>query len=142
MTGFDTAVVPVAVFARLGVAQADPPPDLGYQGRLLDASGAPLAGPAELEIRIFDQPAGGSELYAETHSGVALRDGVFHVLLGTGTNPRGTFDAALFAGTADANTAFANFSESSLEGADTSLGLLRRLVLGHSAPAAGESLSP
>ena len=40
---------------------------------------------------------GGTQLYGETHSGVALVDGVFNLLLGTGSVVVGSFDADLFA---------------------------------------------
>lgn len=90
----------VLVFALLAPAVgagAAPPPDVAYQGRLLDATGAPLTGFVDLELRIFDQPADGTLLYAERHEGVALRDGIFQILLGTGSLPQGSFDADLFA---------------------------------------------
>jgi hypothetical protein len=83
--------------AWIAAASAAPPPDVTYQGRLLDPSGEPLAGPVDLEIRVFDQPAAGTELYRGQHPGVALADGVFGVQLGTGASPVGSFDAALFA---------------------------------------------
>jgi hypothetical protein len=50
-----------------------------------------------IEIGVWDQPTGGTQLYGETHSGVALEDGVFNLLLGTGSVLVGSFDADLFA---------------------------------------------
>jgi len=73
------------------------PEDTSYQGRLLDSAGDPLLGPVEIEIGVWDQPTGGTRQYGETHSGVALVDGVFNLLLGTGTVLEGSFDADLFA---------------------------------------------
>lgn len=86
-----------ALFIVAPTAQTDVPPDVGYQGLLVDATGQRLAGPVDLEIRIFDQAADGTLLYSETHAGVPLENGVFQVFLGTGTDPNGTFDAQLFA---------------------------------------------
>jgi hypothetical protein len=80
-----------------GTAGAAPPEDTNFQGRLLDSAGDPLAGPVGIEIGIWDQPSGGSRLYGEDHSGVALVDGVFSILLGTGSVLVGSFDATLFA---------------------------------------------
>jgi hypothetical protein len=56
-----------------------------------------VAGPVNIEIGVWDQPTGGTPLYGETHSGVALVDGVFNLLLGTGSGGVGSFDADLFA---------------------------------------------
>ena len=80
-------------------AGSDVPHDMNYQGRLTDAVGAPLSGPVNLELRIYDVLSAGSPLYAETHPAVALDDnGGFGVLFGTGTVSVGTFDASLFSG--------------------------------------------
>jgi hypothetical protein len=68
-----------------------------YQGLLLDSAGDPLAGPVDIQIGVWDQPTGGTQLYGETHSGVALEEGVFSILLGTGSVLVGSFDAGLFA---------------------------------------------
>lgn len=80
-----------------GSALAAPPSDVAYQGRLLDPAGEPLAGPVDVEIRVFDQPAAGTQLYRELHADVPLAGGVFGVQLGKGASPVGSFDAALFA---------------------------------------------
>jgi hypothetical protein len=96
---------PALVLALLGLclgagtATAQVPYDMSYQGRLTDAVGAPLAGPATLELRIFDSFAGGVALYEEVHIGVSLDDsGAFSIRMGAGDFTTGTFDAALFSG--------------------------------------------
>jgi|GEM_PF-775052 len=82
-------------------ADAQVPQDMTYTGRLVDNLGAPLAGPVDLELRVFDAATGPTQLYSEEHIGVALdATGGFSVQLGLGTSPSGTFDAALFS---DAN---------------------------------------
>ena len=84
------------LFVIGGAAQAAPPEDTTYQGLLLDSGGEPVAGPVNIEVGIWDSLVGGTRLYGETHSGVALVDGVFNLLLGTGSGVVGGFDADLF----------------------------------------------
>ena len=92
-----TAVV-LSLVAAPVASFAEPPNDVTLQGQLLDATGVPLSGPVTVEIGIWDAPVGGAELYRETHADVALVEGVFDLLLGTGDTPSGPFDAALFVG--------------------------------------------
>ena len=71
----------LAVLALGGVpatTSAQVPGDMAYQGVLRDAVGAPLAGPVDLVLRIYELPAGGTPLYTETHTGVEIdaEDGV------------------------------------------------------------------
>ena len=81
-----------------GPAWAQVPQDVTFRGRLVDGVGSPQSGPVNLELRVFDDETTGSQLYAESHTGVPLDAiGAFSVQLGAGTLPSGTFDAALFA---------------------------------------------
>jgi hypothetical protein len=58
---------------------------IGYQGRLLDAGGAPVAdGLHTLTFRLFDVAAGGAALWSETKS-VTASDGLFITHLGDTT---------------------------------------------------------
>jgi len=58
-------------------APAQPvPPYLDYQGKVLGATGQPMAGLVIVEIGLFDAPTGGSELYHESRMGVGLAEGV------------------------------------------------------------------
>ncbi len=66
---------------------------LTQQGRLLDSSGLPLDGQHDLELELFDDPAGGASLYSETLT-LDFEDGYYTALLGTG----GGLDASAFAG--------------------------------------------
>jgi hypothetical protein len=76
---------------------AQVPQDTTFTGRLMDDLGDPLAGPVDLELRVFDAETGPTQLYSEEHLGVALdATGGFSVQLGLGTSPSGTFDADLF----------------------------------------------
>jgi hypothetical protein len=90
----------VLVLALLGLclgasmASAQVPHDMNYQGRLTDSVGAPLAGPVDLELRIYDVLSGGVALFAENHAVVPLDDGGgFNLLLGNGAATTGSFDA-------------------------------------------------
>lgn len=67
-----------------------------YQGRLTDELGAPMAGPVNLVLELYDAPGpGGISLYSEQHDGVALdADGVFRVQLGLGTPLSGGYNPA------------------------------------------------
>jgi hypothetical protein len=54
--------------------------DLAYAGRLVDASGAPLAGPVDITLRFYGSVAGSDQLGpAKTFSGVSLEGGVFQL---------------------------------------------------------------
>ncbi|MDJ0787843.1 MAG: hypothetical protein QNK05_13620 [Myxococcota bacterium] len=91
-----TAAFLLALVCMRGAAFAAPPPDLSFQGQLLDGTGSPLVGPVDLELRIFDQPVDGASLYAEAHLGLALDEGGFTILIGTGSDRQGVLDATLF----------------------------------------------
>jgi hypothetical protein len=76
---------------------AQVPQDTTFTGRLVNDSGNPIAGPVDLELRVFDSETSGTQLFREEHLGVPIdSDGGFAVQLGLGTSPSGTFDAALF----------------------------------------------
>ncbi len=52
----------LALSCILGVAvaaQTAPPPDVTYQGLLLDSMGDPVAGPVNIEIGVWDSLVGG-----------------------------------------------------------------------------------
>ena len=83
---------PALILALLGlclgatIASAQVPHDMNYQGRLVDAVGAPLTGTVDFEIRIHEFIDLGFALYEEHHAAVALDDdGGFNVRIGTGT---------------------------------------------------------
>ena len=67
----------------VGTATAEVPFDMSYQGRLTDAVGAPLIGPVNLQMRIYDVISGGSPLYIEDHTAVVVDDvGAFSPVTG------------------------------------------------------------
>jgi len=68
-----------------GSASAAPPvlpATMSYQGVLLDSNGDPQTGNVDLTLRIYDALSGGTLLYKQVFTGVALTDGVFSVQLG------------------------------------------------------------
>jgi hypothetical protein len=76
---------------------AQVPQDTTFTGRLVNDSGSPIAGPVDLELRVFDSETSGTQLFREEHLGVPIdSDGGFAVQLGLGTSPSGSFDADLF----------------------------------------------
>jgi hypothetical protein len=82
-------------------AKAAPPPDVAYQGRILDHHGSPLDGLVNIQIRIYEALQGfeGEEpLFIEDHVGVELVHGIFSIQLGAGAPALGEIDAALFSG--------------------------------------------
>jgi hypothetical protein len=65
-----------------GPLQASVPEFIPYQGYLTDALGEPVSGSLDLHFAFYDQAAGGTALWAETHTGVAVIAGFFQVALG------------------------------------------------------------
>lgn len=95
------ALACILLWASAAGAQT-PPADTTYSGRLVDDLGAPLAGPVDIGLRIFDEATGGTLLYSEDHLAVALDPtGGFSVRLGLGSSPLGSYDADLFDGDPD-----------------------------------------
>ena len=56
---------------------------LSHQGRLLDASDAPMNGVFTIVYSIHDAEVGGTQLWMEDHVGVVVTDGLFSVQLGS-----------------------------------------------------------
>src|SRR5687767_2928170 len=64
-----------------------------YQGRVADTNG-PLNSTVAMEFRIYETPAAGAALWAETHSSIAVTNGLFSAVLGQST----PVDGSLFDG--------------------------------------------
>jgi len=75
-----------------GVAQAQVPKLIRYQGTLTDASNVPLEGTYTLRFRLYDAVTAGALLWDETQTGIAVSRGVFNVLLGNVTALNLAFD--------------------------------------------------
>lgn len=73
------------LFVLVSNTSAQVPEIISYQGILSDADGTPLTGNYDLTVRIYDQQAGGTEIWNETHAGIAVSDGIFNIQLGSVT---------------------------------------------------------
>jgi hypothetical protein len=82
MGPFLSFLVAMLVAFAGGAAEAVPR-EIGYQGRLTDASGQPLAGSVRFSFALFAASEGGDALWSETQPDVAVNEGVFHVALGS-----------------------------------------------------------
>jgi hypothetical protein len=92
-----------ALLAALGWLAGAPagaavPSLIGYQGTVFDAAGNPAAGPVTIGVALYGAESGGAQLYAETHAGVELVDGVFDLQIGAGANAVGRLDATTVSG--------------------------------------------
>ena len=67
---------------------------ISYQGKLLQPSGAVVPdGTYSMQFAIYDVPTGGTALWSETNPSVAVKGGLFSVLLGSVVNlPSNIFD--------------------------------------------------
>jgi hypothetical protein len=72
------------------------PGQLNYQGYLAHtADSAAVTATLEMTFRLFDSETKGAELWSETHTMVAVSEGLFQVLLGSVTPfPAGLFDGS------------------------------------------------
>jgi hypothetical protein len=82
-----------AALSLAGPASAGVPVTLTQQGRLFDASGAPLGKQVDIQFAIYDLPAASTPLWTETHA-VTFEDGYFSVSLGENV----PFDKSVFDG--------------------------------------------
>jgi hypothetical protein len=70
----------ISLLALLAAALPAKAADLAYAGRLVDAEGAPLAGPADIALRFYGSATGSDQLGpTKTFDGVALEGGVFQL---------------------------------------------------------------
>ena len=79
---FGLALAATAQAAGPGPGTPGFPATINYQGMLRRADGKPISGTHTIRISIYDAPVSGTTLYTEDFSNVAVRDGVFNVVLG------------------------------------------------------------
>jgi hypothetical protein len=60
-------------------------PVMSYQGRLTDETGEPLEGNVNLTFKLYDADVGGTEIYSESQTDVAVSDGLFDTTVGPAT---------------------------------------------------------
>lgn len=75
-----------AVFFLVSLSYSQVPQMMNYQGKLTTPAGAIIDTTVSMEFEIYDDSVGGTILWSETQSSVAVEYGVFSVLLG-GVNP-------------------------------------------------------
>ena len=70
----------------IGSVASAAPSKVNYQGRLFDAAGAPLLGPVDLVINLYDgpDPLADTLIATETHNGTPLVDGIYSIDLNVG----------------------------------------------------------
>ena len=77
-------------------ASSEVPNEFNLQGRLLEPGGGAIAGSVNLTARIYDAVENGTLIYQEDHAGTLLDEGVFELVIGTGSSPVGFFGASTF----------------------------------------------
>ena len=81
-----TVLVVVVLLPALGIASADVPTVISYQGKLMESSGIPVAdGTCQMTFAIYDAETGGTQLWTEMNPSVQVKGGLFSVLLGSVT---------------------------------------------------------
>jgi hypothetical protein len=77
----------LVLMVLMGVANADVPRLINYQGRLTDNTGNPLNGVYQITFKIYYVDEGvGEQEWAEIHPAVTITDGLFNVMLGSITD--------------------------------------------------------
>ncbi|MBN1755101.1 tail fiber protein [bacterium] len=59
------------------------PMEIAYQGRLTSLAGVGINDTVEIVFRLYDDPAAGTMLWEETHTGIIVQNGLFDALLGS-----------------------------------------------------------
>jgi hypothetical protein len=88
-------VVGTAIFFLCPVSSADVPQMINYQGKLTTASGGCLNDTVQMTFTIYADEFGTMSEWSETQTQVEVKEGIFHVLLGS-VNP---LPASIFDGT-------------------------------------------
>ena len=88
--------VGMVVFFYAGVASADVPHMISYQGKLTTASGGCLNDTVQMTFSIYPDTLGSPADWFETQMQVVVQEGIFNVLLGAvDTIPRAVFDGSV-----------------------------------------------
>jgi hypothetical protein len=75
----------VLLLSYMSFVTAMVPPVINFSGRLTGIDNVPKNGSFSLTFKIYGNESGGSALWTETQNAVAVSNGVFSVLLGSGT---------------------------------------------------------
>ncbi len=72
----------IVITTGWGIALAEIPHQINYQGHLLDNAGNPVTGEFDFVFTIYNVPTDGTALWSETHENIYIDQGVFSALLG------------------------------------------------------------
>ena len=78
------AVILLSVSIMAGDARSVIPDKINYQGYLTDSDGAPVEGLVTMVFSLYAVSMGGTALWSESQN-VSVSNGIYSVLLGTGT---------------------------------------------------------
>jgi hypothetical protein len=78
----NSALVFLALVVASLVISCGPDRVVGYQGRLTDASGAPINGNKSVRFRLYTSSVGGTSIFTETQT-VAVTNGLFNAAMGS-----------------------------------------------------------
>ena len=87
----------LAALAFTGLAQAQVPSLINYQGRLTDKAGTPVNGPVNIGIKIFDAATDGKAYYSEDIGEVTVVNGVYSFNYGAGKSVAEATETVSFA---------------------------------------------
>ena len=86
----------IALFC-IGIAHAQAPRTINYQGYLTSPNGAAISASLPMAFRIYGVASGGAALHTETQT-IAVTNGIFNVLLGTAAALTLPFDTQYYLG--------------------------------------------
>lgn len=76
--------VSILVFASVvGLARAEVPGQVNFQGVLVGVDGEPIQGPVDLIFTLYDSPSDGTAVWTESQNSIAVQGGVYEVALGS-----------------------------------------------------------
>lgn len=90
-------IVITSMLFQMVLSYAEIPKLINYQGHLTNKVGNPLTGTVSITFTIYDAETYGNTLWTETQSNVAVKNGLFNILLGSasiGGVPENIFDEA------------------------------------------------
>jgi hypothetical protein len=93
--GVILTVMGLLLSLTLAPASAFVPETINYQGYLTNTAGTPVNGMVQIVFSIYDSPSGKTALWSELQN-VSANDGIYSVILGTGTPILGKLGALSF----------------------------------------------
>jgi len=89
-------IIAVGIFSMPTTSSAQVPQMINYQGKLTNASGAPVNDTVQMVFTIYSDSGGTTSKWSETQTAVIVEKGVFNVLLGSvNPIPDSVFDGSI-----------------------------------------------